>query len=103
MTSKSADYYKWPLESQNKQSKASVNKVTVGKNQVMPACKIIVDKMLGQDAVREIENVSLSNSTINVSMTCHMMLKRFCMINRKITVSLSRLISQQISPIKVML
>jgi hypothetical protein len=29
----------------------------------MPACKIIVGKMLGQDAVREIENVPLSNST----------------------------------------
>jgi hypothetical protein len=31
----------------------------------MPECKIIVDKMLGQDAVREIKNVPLSNITIN--------------------------------------
>jgi hypothetical protein len=31
----------------------------------MPACKIIVSKILGQEAVREIENVPLSNSTIN--------------------------------------
>jgi hypothetical protein len=31
----------------------------------MPACKIIVGKILGQDVVREIENVPLSNSTIN--------------------------------------
>jgi hypothetical protein len=31
----------------------------------MPVCKIIVGKMLGQDVVREIENVPLSNGTIN--------------------------------------
>jgi hypothetical protein len=31
----------------------------------MPACKIIVGKMLGQDAVREIKNVPLSNSMAN--------------------------------------
>jgi hypothetical protein len=31
----------------------------------MPECKITVGKMLGQDAVRETENVPLSNSTIN--------------------------------------
>jgi hypothetical protein len=31
----------------------------------MSACKIIRDKMLEQDAVREIKNVPLSNSTIN--------------------------------------
>jgi hypothetical protein len=31
----------------------------------MSACKIIMGKMLGQDALREIENVALSNSTIN--------------------------------------
>jgi hypothetical protein len=29
MTSKSADYFKWLLESQNKQSKASASTVTV--------------------------------------------------------------------------
>jgi hypothetical protein len=31
----------------------------------MPEFKIIMDKMLGQDAVPETENVPLSNSTIN--------------------------------------
>jgi hypothetical protein len=31
----------------------------------MQASKIIVDKMLGQDSVREIENVPFSNNTIN--------------------------------------
>jgi hypothetical protein len=31
----------------------------------MPACKIIVDKMLVQNAVREIESAPLSSSTIN--------------------------------------
>jgi hypothetical protein len=31
----------------------------------MLACKIIVGKMLGQDAVRENGNVPLLNSTIN--------------------------------------
>ncbi|XP_072909831.1 zinc finger BED domain-containing protein 5-like isoform X6 [Hemitrygon akajei] len=88
LTDKSADYFKQLLESENKQSKSFVNKVTVskraqeasylvaelitqkrkshtvGENLIMPACKIIVGKMLGQDAVREIEKVSLSNSTI---------------------------------------
>ncbi|XP_055510562.1 zinc finger BED domain-containing protein 5-like [Leucoraja erinacea] len=89
MKNKSADYFKRLLESQNKQSTAFVSKVsvskkaqetsylvaeiiaqkrkshTVGENLIMPACKIIVGKMLGQDAVREIENVPLSNSTIS--------------------------------------
>jgi hypothetical protein len=32
----------------------------------MRACKIIEGKILGQDAVREIENVPFSNSTINI-------------------------------------
>jgi hypothetical protein len=31
----------------------------------MPACKIVESKILGQDKVREIENVPLSNSKIN--------------------------------------
>jgi hypothetical protein len=31
----------------------------------MLACKIIVGKIMGQDAVRETENVPLTNSTIN--------------------------------------
>jgi hypothetical protein len=39
--------------------------MSVGKNPIIPACKIVVDKMLGQDAEREIENVPFSNSTIN--------------------------------------
>jgi hypothetical protein len=34
-------------------------------NPIIPTCKIVVGKMLGQDAVREIENVPLSKSTIN--------------------------------------
>jgi hypothetical protein len=92
------------LASQNKHSKAFVSKVTVsdkaqetsylvaeliaqkrkshtiGKNQIMLTRKIIVGKMLRQDAAREIENVPLSNSTTDVLMTCHMKLKRFCVI-----------------------
>jgi hypothetical protein len=79
MTSKNADYLKWLLESQNKQSQAFVSKVkvseiaqeasyliaelipqkrkshTVGENLIKPACKIIMGKMLGQYAVQEIE------------------------------------------------
>jgi hypothetical protein len=55
---------------------------TVGENLIKPACKIIVGKMLGQYAVQEIGNFPLSNSMITfILMTCHMMLKRFCMIN----------------------
>jgi hypothetical protein len=103
MTSKSADYFKRLLESQNKQSKVLVSKVTVseevqetnyfvaeliaqewkshtvGENLIMLACKIIRGKLLGQDAVQEIENILLSNGMINKTelMTCHMMLKRF--------------------------
>jgi hypothetical protein len=105
MISKSPDYFKWLLTSQNKHSKASVSKVTVsekaqkashlvaeltaqrrkshtvGENLVMPACKIKVGKMLGKDALEEIGNVPLSNSAINTFITCHMMLKRYCVIN----------------------
>jgi hypothetical protein len=62
-----------------------------GENLTMPPCKIIGDKMPEQDAVREMD----------ILMACQMMLKKFCVINGKITVSLSRLMSQQISPIKV--
>jgi hypothetical protein len=75
VTSENADYFKWRLKSKNKQIKAFVSKVTVnvkaqeasylvaeliaqkresqtvGENLIMPACKIIVGKMLGQDAV----------------------------------------------------
>jgi hypothetical protein len=70
LTSKGAYYFKQPLESQNKQSKAFVKKVafsektqeasclvpeiiaqarrnhTVRENVIMPACNIIVNKML---------------------------------------------------------
>jgi hypothetical protein len=38
---------------------------TVGENLIIPACKIKVGKMLGQDAVQETEDVPLSNSMIN--------------------------------------
>jgi hypothetical protein len=37
----------------------------VGKNVIMSAYTILVDKMLGQEAIREIEIIPLSNSTIN--------------------------------------
>jgi hypothetical protein len=37
----------------------------VGENLTMPACKFLVCKMLGQNAVRDIGNVPHSNSTIN--------------------------------------
>jgi hypothetical protein len=71
------------LESQNKQSQAFVIKVTVnekaqeasylvaelvaqkrkshrvGENLIMPTWKIVVAKMLGQDAAQEIENFPL--------------------------------------------
>jgi hypothetical protein len=106
MTSRRADYFKWLLESQNKKSKAFVSEVTasekaqgvsylvaeriaqkrksptVGKNEVMSARKIILGKIPGQDAVREIENVPLSNRRhTDVLMTRRMMLKRFRVIN----------------------
>jgi hypothetical protein len=38
---------------------------TVGESLIMPPCKFIMSKMLGQDAAREIEKVPLSNSTIS--------------------------------------
>jgi hypothetical protein len=38
---------------------------TVGEKLIMPTCKIIVSKMLGQDVVQEIEKVPLSNSMIS--------------------------------------
>ena len=89
LKNKSVDYFKRLLESQKKQSTAFLNKVsvgekaleasylvaeiiaqkrkshTVGENLILPACKIIVGKMLGQNAVQEIENVPLSDSTIS--------------------------------------
>jgi hypothetical protein len=89
MTSKGADYFKRLLESQNKQHKAFVSKVTVsekaqeasylvaeltaqkrksytlGENLIKPACKLTVGKMLGECAVRATDNVPLSNSMIN--------------------------------------
>jgi hypothetical protein len=54
----------------------------VGGNLIMPANKFIVGKILKQDAVREIENVSPSNSMINrITDDMSHELKRFCMIN----------------------
>jgi hypothetical protein len=48
----------------------------------MAACTIIVGKMPRQDAVRETENVlPSSNMILNVLMTCHVTLKRFCVRN----------------------
>jgi hypothetical protein len=38
---------------------------TVGENLIIPACNIIVSKMLGQDAVQETEKIPISNSTIS--------------------------------------
>ena len=38
---------------------------TISENLMMPACKIIVDKMLRQNAVQEIENMPPSDSTIS--------------------------------------
>ncbi|XP_068115889.1 zinc finger BED domain-containing protein 5-like [Hyperolius riggenbachi] len=89
LTSKTTAYFKRLLQSQSKQSQAFVKKVTVSEkaqeasylvaellaqkrkshtiaeNVIMPACKIIVSKMLGEDAAREIEKVPLSDSTIS--------------------------------------
>jgi hypothetical protein len=89
ITSKIADYFKQLLESLSKDSTAFVSIATVsekahevsylgaelivqkrkshtvGENLIMSACRIIVRKMLGKDAVRETENVALSNSMIN--------------------------------------
>ena len=53
---------------------------TVGKNLIMPANKIIVGKILGQDAVQKIEKNPLSDSTITslrISMICLVTLMNF--------------------------
>jgi hypothetical protein len=84
LTSKSADYFKRLLESQNKESKAFASKVKVsgkaqeaeltaqrrkshvgGETLIMTASTIIVSKRLGQDTVRETANVLHSNNMIN--------------------------------------
>jgi hypothetical protein len=39
--------------------------MSVGMNPIIPACQTVVDKMQGQDAIQEIENVLFSSSTIN--------------------------------------
>ncbi len=86
--SKGAPYFRKLLKNQNKQSKTfagnfSVNdkaqeasyliaklisqkgeSYTAGENLIMPACKIIVSKIFGQDAVQKIENVSVSGNVI---------------------------------------
>jgi hypothetical protein len=71
----------------------------------MSACKITVGKLLGQDAVREIENVPLSNSTINRCMNGMSYAAEGVLYNKlkNNSLSLSRLMSQQISPIIVTL
>ena len=38
---------------------------TAGENVILPACKIIISKMFGQNEVQEIENAPLSDSTIS--------------------------------------
>jgi hypothetical protein len=89
ITSKNADYFKRLLDSQNKQNRAFVSKVpvsekaqeanylvaeliaqkrkshTVGENLIMPACKIIMGKMRGKNAVGEFKNIPLSKQFVN--------------------------------------
>jgi hypothetical protein len=103
MSSKSTDCFEWLLESQNKDSKAFVSKVTVsekvlearhlvaelnaqerkrhtgGENLTMPACTIRVAKMMRQDAIREPENVEWSWNKQNFG---HM--SRWCLKPRTI-------------------
>jgi hypothetical protein len=68
----------------------------------MPAYKIIVGKMLGQDAAWEIENVQRPNSTIN-RRTDDMLHDAEDVLCDKLKNKKSRLMSQQISPTKVTL
>lgn len=89
IASKGAAYFEKLLKSQNKQSQSFVGRFTVnekaqeasyliaeliaqkresytlGEDLIMPACKIIVSKVLGEDAVREIENIPLSNTVVS--------------------------------------
>jgi hypothetical protein len=85
MSSKSTDYLEQLLESHTRVvSKVTANEKALeachlvaeinaqkkkshvgGEYLIMPASTIIVGKILEQDAVRKIENVPLSNSTIN--------------------------------------
>ena len=89
MKNKSADYFKSLLESQIKQSTVNLSKVrvsekaleasyliaeiiaqkrkshTVGENLILPAGKTTIGEMFGQNAIQEIENVPLSDSTIS--------------------------------------
>jgi hypothetical protein len=67
----------------------------VSKHVTIPTCKIIVGKMLGQDAVQESEHVPLSNSTIN-RCTDDMLhdAEEVLFAEPKITAPLSRLLSQ---------
>lgn len=89
LQNKNINYFKSLLASQRKQSSVFVNTFTVsekaqeasylvaeliaqnrknhsiGENLIMPACKIIVSKMFGEEFVRKIENIPLSNNTIS--------------------------------------
>ncbi|XP_029656547.1 zinc finger BED domain-containing protein 5-like [Octopus sinensis] len=38
---------------------------TIGEKLILPACKIIVSKILGEEATKQIDNIPLSNSTIS--------------------------------------
>jgi hypothetical protein len=128
LTSKCAYYFKQLLEYRNKQSKAFVKNVTisekaqeagylvtelvaqkwkshtVGENPIMPTHKIIVSRLLGQVSVREIEGVPLLNRMISrrIDDMLHEAEEVFCKKLKK-TASISRLISQQMSPVNIML
>ncbi len=89
VASKGAAYFRKFLKSQNRQRKKFVGRFTVtekareinyliaeliaqnresftvGENLIMPACKIIVCKFLGQDALKGIENFTVSESVMN--------------------------------------
>lgn len=77
---------------------------TAGENLIMPLCKIIVIKTLGQDAIREFGKVLLSNGMIiDILISCHIILKKFLLNNLKINSSFTRLMSPEFSPVNVML
>lgn len=89
IASKGAPYFEKLLKSQTKQKQSFIGRFTINEKAkeasylvaefiaqkresytlcedlIMPACKIIVGKVLGEDAVREIENISLSNTVVS--------------------------------------